>query len=518
MNLHPPLRRASSLALALLLLLSACLPATLDPALADQVRTQAAQTVESRLTLQAGESAVALLTQLASQPSSTPYLPTQPPPSATHTLTLPPPTPTQLAASPTLPPIPTPAAPQVPCEQAEFIGDISIPPGTTLFTSAHFIKTWRVRNSGACAWTTAYSLAFASGAMLSDSTAAFLPSPVAPGETTDLSLAMRVPSNPGAYQGFWALRNPAGQVMPLTRSASGWLEARIQAVLPQQWPGASFDLAANLCGALWQSAAGALGCPGLPQEAAGSASLLDSPSLEGRRLSTYGLLTRPNQQTDGWVRGIFPAYSVREGDHFLAEIGCLAGSSGCEVLFELDYRLLSGSYGYLGKWRESLDGQTSAIDIDLSPLAGRSIQLVFTVTNRGAAAAANAVWLAPRIQNLAPASQVVFTWRRESSPAAPCLELRVFVSDDLSAEAVVYGCNPGTGVLRSAALTDQELAQLAQWVKRLKSFEAEIYQASPGQPVLIWLALRGLGGLEAGEAEIQALSAWAESIASRLLR
>ena len=120
--------------------------------------------------------------------------------------------------------------------------------------------------------------------------------------------------------------------------------------------------------------------------------------MEARRTNEFGLWVRPNQQRNGWITGTMPAYTVQSGDYFLAEIGCLQDSLDCDVIFELDYQIVNGASGQLGRWREVYDGVTTLIDADLSNLAGRSIYLVLTVYNNGQVSEANAIWLYPRVQ------------------------------------------------------------------------------------------------------------------------
>ncbi|GAB4502554.1 MAG: hypothetical protein Fur0035_21080 [Anaerolineales bacterium] len=184
---------------ALSLILAGCnLPnsaASPTPLSADAIFTAAAQTVEAQLT------------------SSAPVATIAPPPTAV------PPTveaPTQAipptASAPTLPPAPTiaPAATQS-CDKADFVADVTISDGTEIAAGASFIKTWRVKNSGSCAWTTSYQLVFASGTQMGAPAAVSFPSAVNPGQTMDISVTMVAPSTPNTYTGNWKLRNAAGQ-------------------------------------------------------------------------------------------------------------------------------------------------------------------------------------------------------------------------------------------------------------------------------------------------------------------
>ena len=77
-----------------------------------------------------------------------------------------------------------------------------------------FTKQWRVKNVGACTWTTDYYLDFVGGnkpgADMSGERI-YLDREVHPGETYDLALDLIAPGEPGPYQGFWRLFNAQGQ-------------------------------------------------------------------------------------------------------------------------------------------------------------------------------------------------------------------------------------------------------------------------------------------------------------------
>ncbi len=97
------------------------------------------------------------------------------------------------------------------CDRAQFVTDVTVSDGTNFDANATFTKTWRLRNTGTCAWTTSYSLAFASGNSMSGPGSVGLAGNVNPGETVDISVNMTAPSSPGSYYtGYWKLRNAAG--------------------------------------------------------------------------------------------------------------------------------------------------------------------------------------------------------------------------------------------------------------------------------------------------------------------
>ncbi len=368
----------------------------------DLLYTQAAQTVSAQLTQRAAEA------QVTQSPGDT--LPTQPAPTSTPAVnTLVPATPTSMlpTSTPTLPlPTFTPAPPTPtpdlrPCDAARFVADLSVPDGTAFTPDAGFRKSWRLENVGICAWTGSYSLVYVSGDRMSGARVVPMPKNVAPGERVDLSVDLVAPDRSGRYTGYWMLANASGQRFGIGTDASGafWVEIRVLAADSRF----AYDLAANMCMASWRSSAGTLTCPGNTGSADGSIALLTYPLLEGDRQENEPTLwTRPETVRNGWISGVYPAYTVKANDHFLAEIGCLENSDECEVIFSLDYQEVGGSTRNLGEWTEVNDGKMRLINIDLTSLAGKSVKLILTVTNRGRPAEADAVWLVPSVRQVAP--------------------------------------------------------------------------------------------------------------------
>jgi hypothetical protein len=158
-----------------------------------------------------------------------------------------------------------------------------------------------------------------------------------------------------------------------------------------------------MCTATWRSSAGSLKCPSSTSDAAGSVAFLDHPELEsGRTEDESTLWTRPQTNRGGWISGVYPTYKVKEGDHFVTEIGCLEGSTGCGVTFTLDYVLPNGRIRNLGEWYEAYDGKVTRIDLDLASLNGQTVQFVLGVINEGRPERGDAYWLVPSIRKAAP--------------------------------------------------------------------------------------------------------------------
>src|SRR5688572_18810473 len=44
----------------------------------------------------------------------------------------------------------------VPCNQASFVSDVTIPDNTSITVNDGFTKTWKLKNVGSCTWTSGY--------------------------------------------------------------------------------------------------------------------------------------------------------------------------------------------------------------------------------------------------------------------------------------------------------------------------------------------------------------------------
>jgi hypothetical protein len=170
-----------------------------DPAVeVDAIYTNAAATVAAQQqTLQAG-TLVATPTPTISSPTATPPSLLSPTPQLQ--------TPAQLL--PTIRPTTGPAASL--CDNAVYVSDVTIPDGTTIPAGQSFTKTWKVSNTGTCAWTATYQLTFVSGDSLGGKATA-INQVVAPGAVADISVILTSSSATGNITGTWKLTNDKGQ-------------------------------------------------------------------------------------------------------------------------------------------------------------------------------------------------------------------------------------------------------------------------------------------------------------------
>jgi Ig-like domain from next to BRCA1 gene len=112
-----------------------------------------------------------------------------------------------IAVSNTAHPAVLPSGPR--CNDASFVDDMTIPDGTILSPEKEFTKTWRLKNTGTCRWTTSYAMGFAYGNMMGGKETK-LPNSVDPGYTVDVSIDLTAPKDNGWYGGWWRLKSEAG--------------------------------------------------------------------------------------------------------------------------------------------------------------------------------------------------------------------------------------------------------------------------------------------------------------------
>jgi hypothetical protein len=364
-----------------LLTLTACnLPKpTATPLPGDQgtIQTIAAMTVQ------------ALLTQ--SMASNTPYLPS---PTLTPVSTN-----TQesiISSSPTLTPTTLLSATSTPglCDQATFISE-TLPDDTEISPEGKFIKTWTLKNIGTCTWTAGYSLVFVSGdPMTSVVTKAFTTSSIEPGQTVQLSIELQAPSTDGTYRGYWMLRNANGVQFGLGPTASSKFWVQIKVVGEK----ISYFID-NMCAALWKNGSGTLPCPGASTDKTGFVVRLNAPKLQtGSLENDVALWTNPQAVSGGTIEGKYPAIIVSNGQHFQAVIGCLFGAEKCDVKFSLLYNINNGSDIILQEWNLNYASPITYADVDLSSLAGQSVNFILKVTVLSGADQAQAYWLKPRFE------------------------------------------------------------------------------------------------------------------------
>lgn len=111
----------------------------------------------------------------------------------------------------TLPAVTQAISPTVSCYQLRFVSDVSIPDNTQIAPGQTFTKTWKVKNTGSCAWDAGFKFAFVGGEAMNGATYT-LPSSVATNAELDISIPMTAPTNKtGTIRGNWRMSTAGGQ-------------------------------------------------------------------------------------------------------------------------------------------------------------------------------------------------------------------------------------------------------------------------------------------------------------------
>jgi len=310
------------------------------------------------------------------------------------------------------PPVTTPDAPgtgspspgatqtQAFCDRGGFEKDLTIPDGTVLKPGEPFTKTWQLRNTGTCAWNSGYSVVFLEGDSLGGPPSAPLTGgTVPPGETVDVSVNLQAPQEPGTYQGYWMLRNPAGQVFGLGSLADKnfWVKIQVGASSP-----IAYDFNNQGKAATWVSSGGAaadtnLAFGGPDDDPNGVAKLKDDFILENGRRSGVALVTGPRHAAEGRITGVFPQFTIQDGDRFKAKLGFLENCGNGQVVFQFGIKEGEGVQ-ILAEWKKSCDGTLLLPEIDLSGYQGRAVQFVLVVLADGSPEDDLVVWGSARIE------------------------------------------------------------------------------------------------------------------------
>ena len=153
----------------------------------------------------------------SSTPTPTPNaIPTDPAPAVTQA-----PVPTAAALATNTPePAPT-AAPSTNTgatanctNRAGNVRDATVPDDTVFKPGATFVKTWRIKNVGTCAWGAGYTVVFSVGDQMQVAPQNANGSPIPatqPGGEAEVSMNLQASFKVGKYKGFWLLRGADGK-------------------------------------------------------------------------------------------------------------------------------------------------------------------------------------------------------------------------------------------------------------------------------------------------------------------
>jgi Ig-like domain-containing protein len=346
-------------------------------------------------------------------------------------------------AVPTVTPLPVTAVPTVStvppttgCDRAHFVSDVTVPDGTVFAPGQTFTKTWKLKNTGRCTWTTDYSLVFSTGDQMGGPSSISLPSVVAPNQTIDLSVNLTAPTSSGNYRGYWLLKNPSGGVFGIgvLGNRPFWLAINV-AGSPPPSSANGYDFAAHFCDAQWSSSAGALPCPST-SALDGQVTGIDNPRLENNTVyQGRALLTIPQNIYNGYIQGVFPPFTVQSGDRFKSIVNCEYQQRSCYVVYRLDYQIDNGPVQNLWAFGERHEGLFYQADVDLSSLAGQNVKFILRTNANGSPTGDRALWVAPAIVRSGAAFPVVPTATVTLTPSATTVPGAIITDTPMPAPA-----------------------------------------------------------------------------------
>ena len=304
-------------------------------------------------------------------------------------------TPTNTLA-PTIKPTATFTSTPARCNWVSFVKDMTVSEGALFPSDSQFTKVWRIKNIGSCDWTESYSLIYFDGKKMGGA-AITLPKKVAPGESIDLALTLKVPTEKGAFNGWWIMADANGKTFGYGTKADTPLLVSIR--VTDEVPPYQYDLSTNFSSATWKTDTTTLYPNGSPK---GYPNYVQYTNLF--RMETDILEDEPailvNVAAGERVRGLYPSYLVQTGDHFVAEIGCVFGIKDCKMKMVLAYRVEGTDVRVdLGEWLEVYDGKNTLIDIDLSGLVGQQVKFVLDMEAKSKSDTNQVFWFLPSIRN-----------------------------------------------------------------------------------------------------------------------
>ena len=96
------------------------------------------------------------------------------------------------------------------CEVFKFIADINYPDDTGVAAGSEFIKTWKIRNVGTCAWGAGYTMVYGGYTDKMSGVPQPITTVIQPGQEVDVSVQFKAPTKPGVYVSAWTMANPQG--------------------------------------------------------------------------------------------------------------------------------------------------------------------------------------------------------------------------------------------------------------------------------------------------------------------
>ncbi len=284
------------------------------------------------------------------------------------------------------------------CDYAAFVGDITIPDGTTVPPNTPFTKTWAIKNTGSCTWTPDYTLVYSGGDLIGAPMSVPLTTKnVLPGETAQVSINFTAPADLRIHRSYWKMKNASGGVFGVT-DATG----KEQPIWTEIMVSNTYDFLANMCSATWKTGSGTiLPCNGDPNKTEGGAVYrMNNSQWEGDVIENEPVLVMvPPAGSDTTIIGQFPPVVVPDFSRLQTRIGCLRDQENCNVHIKITYSVDGGPEQPLYETDQAYDGDVDKLDVRMIEyqLFKQSTSFIFYVTAVGDASQDKIFFFVPKL-------------------------------------------------------------------------------------------------------------------------
>jgi hypothetical protein len=134
----------------------------------------------------------------------------------------------------------------------EFVEDINFPDDTIVAPGEEFVKTWRLRNNGTCPWIEGYKIVAVDDEPIEGDTEMDIEAPVAPNQTTEVSVTLVAPEEPGTYRSNWQMNDADGDLFGVDGFLDDafWVQFGVSATATPAAPGSDSGAGA-IAGIIW---------------------------------------------------------------------------------------------------------------------------------------------------------------------------------------------------------------------------------------------------------------------------
>jgi hypothetical protein len=159
----------------------------------------------------------------------------------------------------------------------------------------------------------------------------------------------------------------------------------------------SYDFYAQAGSAFWRSAAGKLPFPGAASDSRGFVRQINRGYLNPHTAAIKMLETHPQWTSGGWIAGLYPSVLLGKNIRFRAVAGFLKGADHSDGATFMVQVYENGRYHRVLR-RTVSPKRYVELEGDLSPWAGKKVQIILRVNSGRSSGQDWAVWVKPRLE------------------------------------------------------------------------------------------------------------------------